>query len=487
MITTLQFEEKIIHVYSHETVLSALKRNDIPIAAGCGGKNRCGSCRIKLLSGTFCADGKFLTVDTPVEVNACSLKMLSNGSASYPDKKITSASKPEHLRQFIPEIPADQPAVLLLDLGTTNIEALLIQNGKILQTGQVNKQTLFGDNIIERIAFANSPEKEELLHKVLLSETCIPLICSLTDTPENIRQVIVSGNTAMTHFFFKKDTSCLGQAPFQPEQTEFEGTAESTGLTSLSPDTPVKAFPCLGGFIGGDITSGLLLTGFGKTDICELYMDLGTNCEIMLNDRGKFYALSTAAGPAFERNNLRGDHLNVIRHLEFDGLKWQLYPGTDSPAGYCGTALIDLLAEGKRHGFLDKFARWISRPALPEKLIPPPSALSELVTAKAAIESGWQLLFKRAEISPMDIERIYIAGNFAENLNITNAVLIGILPDLPLKKFIKCGNAALYGMIAGAVQNDWTKKVQKFKSKTMLINPAEEPDYMRLFTSAMTI
>ena len=400
---------------------------------------------------------------------------------------MTSVSEPDNLFQFIPGIPSDQPAALLLDLGTTNVEALLIQNGKIQQAGQVNKQTLFGDNIIERIAFANTLEKERLLHNALLQETCIPLIYSLTDTPENIRQVIVSGNTAMTHFFFKKDTSPLGQAPFQPLQTDFKGTAESTGLTCLSPDTPVKAFPCLGGFIGGDITSGLLLTGFGKSDICELYMDLGTNCEMILNVCGKFYALSTAAGPAFERNNLRGDHLNAIRHLEFDGSTWLLHPDTNSPAGYCGTALVDLMAEGKRHGFLNKFAQWITHPALPAKLIPDNSALAELITAKAAIESGWRLLFQRAEIFPLDIERIYIAGNFAENLNISNAVSIGFLPDLPPEKFIKYGNAALLGMIAGTAKNDWIKKVQEFKLKTILINPAEEPDYMRLFTSAMTI
>jgi uncharacterized 2Fe-2S/4Fe-4S cluster protein (DUF4445 family) len=216
-------------------------------------------------------------------------------------------------------------------------------------------------------------------------------------------------------------------------------------------------------------------------------MDLGTNCEIMLNDHGRFYALSAAAGPAFERNNLRRDHLNAIRHLEFDGTNWQFDPDLSSPEGYCGTALVDLLAEGKRYRFLDKFAKWVTHPALPENLISPHSVLAELVTAKAAIESGWQLLFKQAGISPQNIDKIYIAGNFAENLNITNAVSIGIFPDLPQEKFIKCGNAALSGMIAAAVTNDWMPIVQDFKSKTILINPAEEPDYMYLFTSAMSI
>ncbi|MBR2910415.1 MAG: 2Fe-2S iron-sulfur cluster binding domain-containing protein, partial [Lentisphaeria bacterium] len=257
MLTTLVFENKAIHVYPHETLLDALRRNGFDIAAECGKKNRCGSCRIRLLSGNFICNGKMLSVteDSPVEMNSCALKMLSNGKAEYPQKK-TTESFSEIRQDFSIEIPADFPVSLVFDLGTTNVEAALIEKGRISRSTLLNQQTLFGDNVIERIAFAADSAHRETLRRALITETCLPLIKKLTNHPDKIRQVFVSGNTAMTHFFFNADITCLGEAPFQPEKLSFKGTAQSTGLDILLPETPVTAIPCLGGFIGGDITAG---------------------------------------------------------------------------------------------------------------------------------------------------------------------------------------------------------------------------------------
>ena len=488
MLTTLVFENKAIHVYPHETLLDALRRNGFDIAAECGKKNRCGSCRIRLLSGNYICNGKILSVseDSPVEMNSCALKMLSNGKAEYPKKK-TTESFSEIRQDFSFEIPADFPVSLVFDLGTTNVEAALIENGRISRSTLLNQQTLFGDNVIERIAFAADSANRKMLNQALIEETCLPLIRELTSCPEKINQVIVSGNTAMTHFFFNEDSSLLGQTPFQPEKLSFRGTARSTGLTDLLPETPVTAIPCLGGFIGGDITAGLLDTGFSeKKDNC-LYMDIGTNCEMFLNVNGKYYALSAAAGPAFERGNQRANDLSAIRHMSFEQNQWRTIPEAQQSNGFCGTALVDLLAEGRRHGFLDSFAKWLKTPELPDIQRCSNAVLSELVAAKAAIQSGLQVLLKHSGINEKDINTVYLAGNFAENLNISNAVLIGLLPDLPEEKFVRLGNAALAGTISCAVCGKWISETEHIQKNTVLINPAEEPDYMRLFTMAMNI
>ena len=257
MLTTLVFEEKAIHVYPHETLLDALKRNGFDIAAGCGKKNRCGSCRIRLLSGHFICCGKMLSVteDAPVEVNSCAVKMLSNGRAEYLKKNTIKSFSASHTDISF-DIPADFPVTLVMDLGTTNIEAALLENSKITRFSLLNQQTVLGDNVIERIAFAADSAHRETLRCALTKETCLPLIKKLTNHPDKIQQVFVSGNTAMTHFFFNADTTCLGEAPFQPGQLNFKGTAHSTGLDILLPETPVTAIPCLGGFIGGDVTAG---------------------------------------------------------------------------------------------------------------------------------------------------------------------------------------------------------------------------------------
>ena len=488
MLTTLVFENKAIHVYPHETLLDALKRNGFDIAAECGKKNRCGSCRIRLLSGNYICNGKMLSVteDSPVEMNSCALKMLSNGKAEYPRKK-TTESFSEIRQDFSIEIPADFPVSLVFDLGTTNVEAALIENGRISRSTLLNQQTLFGDNVIERIAFAADSAHRETLRRALIKETCLPLIKKLTNHPDKIQQVFVSGNTAMTHFFFNEDPSLLGQAPFQPEKLSFKGTAQSTGLDILLPETPVTAIPCLGGFIGGDITAGLLHTGFCDKNSCNLFMDIGTNCEMFLNVNGKYYALSAAAGPAFERGNQRADDSGTVRHISFEENQWKTVPELEQVNGFCGTALVDLLAEGKRHSFLDSFAKWQKTPVMPEIQRCSNAVLSELVSAKAAIQSGLKVLFNYAGITEHDIDKVYLAGNFAAHLDIPNAVLIGLLPDLCEEKFIRCGNAALAGTILCAISPERISETEMIRKKTTLINPAEEPDYMRLFTISMNI
>ena len=488
MLTTLIFEAKALHVYPHETLLEALKRNGFPIAAGCGGKNRCGSCRIRLLSGLYEHDGKLLSVseNAPVEANACRLKMLSNGKAEYLSKKATGNSSDTSVLR-LPELSADSPSTLVFDLGTTNIEAAILENGKIIRTALRNQQTVFGDNVIERIAFSAEYSGREKLITSLIEETCLPLIRQLTDSPGKIQQVFAAGNTAMTHFFFNADTEKLGKAPFQPEKLSFQGTARSTGLSVLNPDTPVKAIPCLGGFIGGDVTAGLIHSGFSSDNSCALYMDIGTNCEMLLKANGQCYALSAAAGPAFERGNLRSDDTDAVRHISFSQDKWQIIPPAPHVRGFCGTALVDLLAEGRRHGFLDSFAKWQKTPDLPGIEHCSNAVLSELISAKAAIESGLKLLLKYANITENKIDKVYLAGNFAEHLNIANAVSVRLLPALSCDNFIRCGNASLAGTLACAVSPELLNETETIQRNTMLINPAEDPDYMRLFTLSMNI
>ena len=488
MLTTLVFEDKAIFVYPHETLLDALRRNGFDIAAGCGGKNRCGSCRIRLLSGNYICNGKMLSVseDSPIEMNSCALKMLSNGKAEYP-KKNTTESFSEIRKDFFFKIPADFPVTLVIDLGTTNIEAALLENGRISRSTRLNQQTLSGDNVIDRIAFAADSSGRETLLRALIQDSCLPLIRQLTSYPEQIQQVFVSGNTAMTHFFFNADTTGLGKVPFQPEKLNFHGSAHSIGLDILLPETPITAIPCLGGFIGGDVTAGLLHTGFYGKNSCNLFLDIGTNCEMFLNVNGRCYALSAAAGPAFERGNLRSNDFGAVRHISFKENKWKTIPELEEFSGLCGTALVDLLAEGRRHGFLDSFAKWQKKPDLPDVLYCSNAVLSELVAAKAAIASSLQVLFKYANISEQNIDSVYLAGNFAEHLNIPNAVSIGLLPDLPEEKFIRCGNAALMGTITCAMTPGRISETENIQKNTILINPAEEPDYMRLFTLSMNI
>ena len=488
MAETLFFEDKIIRLFPGETLLAALRRSGIPLAASCGGKNRCGACRIRLLSGSFLHDGKPLEIspETPADLNACALRQISAvGKAAYLPRDDALCRCDLELPP-LPSFPTYRRGTFIaLDLGSTNVAAAIIQNGKICRCAETpNRQSRFGSNVIDRIAFAALPENFKRLREALIRETVLPLLDKLLTPDLPVERITACGNTAMSCFFAGIDPAPLGQAPFELGKVSFDLTAQAAGLDRFAPDLPVKCVPHLCSFIGGDVLAGISVTDFGSPQNIELYLDIGTNCEMILNKKGTFYALSAAAGPAFERN---GSVHGAIRHLDFRENAWQLFPNAPSGTRLCGTALNDLLCEAHKAGFLDNFGRWIKAPGLPENLIPSEEELSELVTAKAAISSGLRLLFRKADISAAEISKVYLAGTFAFHLDISRAVYTGLLPDLPENRFLKTGNAALAGAAARTLFPETVQKTEPLENNIIHINPAEEPDCMHFFASAMKI
>ncbi len=483
MTALLQFEDREIPVFHGETIASALRKHGFPLSMECGGKNLCGKCRIKLLAGSFVYDGKILngSENDPPHVNACSLKMISSrGKAVF-----ASSANGIYITGTDSTEDADSIAI---DLGTTNVSAALVSGGKILKNAEtVNRQVSSGDNVIGRIAFSSSADGEKILRRQLIDETIEPMLKKLTDHPEKIKHIIIAGNTVMTHFFFGRDPAPLGKYPFEPLIKNFTGNAGELGLTALLPETPVYAAEYIAGFIGGDISAGLQVSGFGSPEKCELYIDTGTNCEMILNVRGSIYALSAAAGPAFERGAFRADAPGCIRHVKFRNGKWQFSPAGKTYSGFCGSALIDLLSELYRYGFIDDLGRYKKETGLPENLLLPEEFIAELITAKAAISSGLTILLKHAGISASDIRKVSLAGNFSLHTDIDNAVYTGILPDIPRNCFEKIGNASLDGAVMLAGDPALIGKTAAWRSRIIHINPAEEPDYMKYFTSAMSM
>ena len=489
---TLVFEGKSIPVLPQETVASALRRGGVPVALACGGKNRCGRCTIKLISGTFSSGGRVFEVSPahPAEERACTLYLLSgSGSAAFPAEPQTAFDEELPVLPGLERIrPVFTGTAAVLDLGTTNVAAVLIENGRIVRFAEMlNAQTRCGDNVIDRIAFAARREGTAELRRALLEETVMPLLRRLTDSPEKIEAVAAAGNTVMTHFFFGADPSSMGCAPFTPEEMHFSATAQACGLAGLRPETPVSGAELVCGFIGGDISAGMTVSGFGAENARELYMDIGTNCEMVLNDRGRYTALSAAAGPAFERTNLRAGQAGCVRHIRYADRKWFLTPETDTPSGLCGTALADLLAESRRNDLIDDFGRWVRSPGLPETLLPDNARMAELITAKAAVESGLVLLARHAGLDWKEVEKVYLAGSFAEHLDIANGIAAGLLPCLPQDRFVKLGNASLAGAAAMLLDPMIRAKTETWRHVVRHLSPAEDPAYPRIFASAMRI
>lgn len=446
----------------------------------CGGNNRCGRCRVRLLAGRFLVAGEPYDADRegPREANSCRVVPDGpEGAVAVPDSSLLHGSEQIEtgFRPVTPPFATFAPlpgAALAFDIGTTTVAAALVEEGRIVRTaGRPNAQGRFGDNVIDRIVAAGrSKEALAELRRVLVTETLNPLIAALAPSPGSIRRIAVAGNTVMSHLFCGLSPESIGVAPFRPLRLRFPvEPAGSFGLSGVDPDLPVYVWPALSGNVGGDVLGGIAVTGFGSDRTrTGLLLDIGTNCEMVLADRGKLLIASAAAGPAFEGSSSAVgcrarpgavDHLAVSEsgHFRFRVIGGDLR----KLDGICGSGLVDFLAGMRRAGLLDEFGRY-RRTALAalgrlETGMPGTGALCRLsarlavsetdvealLKAKAAIEAGTSALLRCAGKCAEELDEIQFCGGFASALDLESAQAIGLLPRLPVERIAVRGNTAL--------------------------------------------
>lgn len=451
----------------------------IRLNLACGGNNRCGRCRVRLLAGRFRIAGEAYDADRegPREANSCRVVPEGpEGAVEIPDSSLLHGSERVETgfrtaASFATSAPLPG-AALAFDIGTTTVAAALVEAGRVVRTaGRPNAQTRFGDNVIDRIVAAGrSKEALAELRRVLVTETLNPLIADLAPSPGSIRLIAVAGNTVMSHIFCGLSPESIGVAPFRPLRLRFPvEPAGSFGLSGVDPEIPVHVWPALSGNVGGDVLGGIAVTGFGSDPgRTGLLLDIGTNCEMALTVRGKLLIASAAAGPAFEGSSsavgcraLPGavDHLAVSEsgHFRFRVIGGDLR----KLDGICGSGLVDFLAGMRRAGLLDEFGRY-RRAALaalgrletgtPEtgalcrlsaRLAVSEADVEALLKAKAAIEAGTSALLRCVGKRPEELDEIQLCGGFAAALDLESAQTIGLLPRIPAGRIAVRGNTSL--------------------------------------------
>ncbi len=455
-----------------------LGANGIRLNLACGGNNRCGRCRIRLLAGKFRISGVAYDADRqgPCDANACRVYPAgAEGAIEVPAASLQQAAEQVETSFHLSpdtQLPVQSGITLAFDIGTTTVAAALVKNGVAVKTaGQPNAQARFGDNVIDRIVAAGrSPEALQALRRVLVTETLDPLIAELTPEPGTIRRIAVAGNTVMSHIFYGLSPESIGVAPFRPQQLRFpEQPAKEFGFTGVAANTPVTLWPALSGNIGGDVLGGMYVTGFGRDATrTELLLDLGTNCEMVLHDRGRLRIASAAAGPAFEGSSSSVGcraHTGAVDHLsisESGHIQLHVIGGDLRQLnGICGSGLVDFLAEMRKTGLLDSFGRYDrvrlaalgkleagtsgsgAQCRLSSRLAVSEADIEALLKAKAAIEAGTLALLQSAGKRPDELDAIYLCGGFASALKLESAQAIGLLPAIPHNRIQICGNTAL--------------------------------------------
>ena len=477
-----------ITVYLNKKALTAARGETLAAVIGmeapCGGHGKCGKCKViatGALSPVSDAERAHLTEQELKDNVRLACHTLALGDCTVtafqevkaPNIVIGDADFAQ------PDSPVFGRFAVALDIGTTTLAArLYTPAGEVLATcGRLNPQGRFGADVISRIEASMKGEAKTLA--ALIRSAIDGMVRELADAAgidaSQIDALCITGNTAMLYLLTASDPAALSHAPFAADLLFGEWlTAESLGLSALSPATAVLLPPCMAAFVGADTVCALLSTSLCEGPESALMVDIGTNGEIALWHEGMLTVCSTAAGPAFEgagiSMGMRGE-LGAIDRVSLYGDKLIAHViGEVPPKGICGSGLIDAVACLLELELVDETGYMEHE----QEIIASPVSLSAedirmLQLAKSAICAGVITALKLENITPEQLKNIFVAGGFGRYLSPESAARIGLLPRVLCKKMKAVGNAALDGAAMLLLRRDALAKAQRLaKSATVL-------------------
>ena len=411
-----------------------------------------------------------------------------------------------------------KPLGLAVDVGTTSIVVYLVDmtDGSILAaTSGHNRQAACGDDVINRIVCAEKEGVKKLSRMVLV--TINSLIGEALDgagaSKADIKNVVLSGNTTMMHLLLGIEPRYIRRSPYTPTASEFPILkAVNVGLR-VNPMAAVFIMPGPASYVGGDIVAGMIHTGVYREDPLTLFIDVGTNGEIVLGNKDWLMTASCSAGPAFEGGGIRWGmraEEGAVEKVTIDPVT--LTPslvtvGRTPPRGICGSGMIDLISEMLLCGIIDprgKFALDPSHPrmmkdeydtayilasaeetAMQKDLIFTESDINSLILSKGAIYAGFTVLLNEAGLDFSMVDRIWIAGGFGQYLDIDKAVTIGMLPDVDRSKFSYVGNSSAGGAYMALLSDRYRKDAHLISNNMTYIDFSSNTRFMDEFTSAL--
>ncbi|MBF8258303.1 MAG: ferredoxin [Actinobacteria bacterium] len=482
-----------------DTILAHAIRAGIPILSPCGGEGRCGKCRVSVSGNVRGGDDP--GVLSPEERSAGTrLACRCTPLGGEVGVTVLPESRPARLSAYIegketaedgPYLPLHvvpgkgNPLGVALDAGTSTLAGALIdlRNGSVLARAAAdNPQMACGEDLISRIVFVEeNPDGLALLRRLLLQgigQVISDLLRSSSVTGE-IVEFVAAGNTVISHILYGLSPAPMRRPPHRPTLREYPAkTGKDLGIGS-APSARLRIFPSIGGFVGGDIVSGILASGMHREDAVSLFYDVGTNGEVALGNREFRIACSSSAGPAFEGGEVACGmraYPGAIDSVRIDPssfeVSWTVIGG-EKPSGVCGSGILDLCAELFRAGLIDRAGRFVPRAGAPFRdtergkafvvaragqnttdadILFTASDLKSVIRTKAALCAAAEALLEAVGFSREKVDRVYIAGGFGNFLDLRSALTLGVFPPFPLEKFVLLGNASLAGAI-GAIRN----------------------------------
>ncbi len=408
---------------------------------------------------------------------------------------------------------------LACDLGTTTVVAAVVdlEDGRILNTkAGLNQQLCCGEDVISRIDYARKPDHLEELQRLaiqtvnsLLGKACREAGVSSDD----FYDISLAANTTMTHLFLGLDPRYIREEPYVPTVNQVPPVRAADLGLALNPEAVLHCAPAVGSYVGGDIAAGLLATPIlREKDKVSLFIDAGTNGELVIGNGDWLVACACSAGPAFEGGGTKcglpaGEGAIESVTIGDGGRVDFRVIGGGKPTGVCGSGLVDLLSELFVHGMIDRGGKLnekkagtrfvrddagagfliesASRSHWGRDLVITEKDIANLIRTKGAIYSACAVLLKNIGLAFDRLEGVYIAGGFGEHLNIENAVRIGLLPDLGREKFHYLGNTSLTGAYLGLLSEKNRQLIEAIAGKMTYLELNAEPGYMNEYTGSL--
>lgn len=438
------------------------------------------------------------------------------------DWKITLCTiDTEDCEEIIRISPGDRKAPqygVAVDIGTTTIVMFLIDlmNGNLVDIASTyNSQIRFGDDVITRIVHATEHGELKGMNEAVVSDINALLTLIMTTHRIDVDAIdcfTVAGNTTMTHLFLGLDPSAIREEPYIPTANTFPlGFAGELDI-KVNPDIPIYAFPCVASYVGGDIVSGVLAAQLHKKQDLSIFIDIGTNGEIVIGNSEWLVAAACSAGPCFEGSGIKcgmrateGAVEDVMIDPDTREVSLKIIGNGDTkPVGICGSGMIDAIAEMFLTGIIDQKGKlrkgasdrvregedgleFVVYSGEGRDIVLTEPDIENIVRAKAAIYAGFSTLLKEVGYTFDDIQKIYIAGGFGKFLDIEKAIMLGMLPELPKERFEYMGNTSVTGAYLCTLSRKLREEAEEIAKKMTYLELSVSHAFMGEYVSGLFI
>ncbi len=475
-----------------ETLHRVLARYGVFHMAPCGGEGRCHRCKVCTAGALAPPDKREAELLSDAEllagVRMCCMARPQGDCDVFLADQTVKQSDDTAVRV---KTDARQGAGCGIDIGTTTLAIYLYDRAtgrKLAAVSALNRQAVYGADVISRIHAANTMGALPDLQKTVLDQLneLIALACRQAGLPAGaVAACTVAGNTTMLHFLAGLDPAGIAVAPFTPQSlfgTEYRG--DQLGLV-LS--CPVFLAPCISAYVGGDITAGMAACNMDTDERVRLLIDVGTNGEMALAAGGRIYCLSTAAGPAFEGAHIQcgmGGVPGAVCRVTAEGVQTV---GDAPPAGICGSGLLDAVALMLAQGAVDETGYLEENfPLTPDGgVYITPGDIRQIQLAKSAIRSGVERLMELARVTPDEVDEVLFAGGFGTRIRPESAAAVGLIPPALAPKCRGVGNTAGQGAVQAALDENFRDRLLALPAMCRYFELSGDERFNQLFMDNM--